>query len=59
MNPNQVIIDAVPLPELHLLMGSANVNLELLRQYLASKELEDMIWDWCDNNGITRRGIIL
>ena len=59
MNPDQEIIDAVPPPELHLLMGSTNVNLELLRQYLASKELEHMFWDWCDSNGITRRGIIL
>ena len=59
MNPDQEIIDAVPPPELHLLMGSTNANLELLRQYLASKELEDIFWDWCDSNGITRRGIIL
>ena len=59
MNPDQEIIDAVPPPELHLLMGSTNVNLELLRQYLASKELEHMFWDWCDSNRITRRGIIL
>ena len=59
MNPDQEIIDAVPPPELHLLMESTNVNLALLRQYLASKELEDMFWDWCDSNGITKRGIIL
>ena len=42
MNPDQEIIDAVPPPELHHRMGSTYVNLELLRQYLASKELEDM-----------------
>ena len=59
MNPDQEIIDAVPPPELHLLMGSTNVNLELLRQYLAYKELEHMLWDWCDSNRITRRGVIL
>ena len=45
MNPDQEIIDAVPPSELRLLMGSTNVNLELLRQYLAYKDLEDIFWD--------------
>ena len=39
-------------------MDGTNKILELLRQYLSSKELEDMFWDWCDRSGITRRGKI-
>ena len=56
MDHDQEILDVLPPPELHLLMGGTNKKLELLRQYLGTKNLEQELWDWCDKHGITRRG---
>ena len=34
----------------------ATYALELMRNYLMKRGLEDELWQWCDNHGITRRG---
>ena len=56
MMDDQEVSDVAPPPELHILMGGTNKKLELLREYLASKGLEQELWDWCDSQGVTRRG---
>ena len=53
---DQEVLDILPPPELHLLMGGTYKKLELLRQYIISKNLAQELWDWCDRHGITRRG---
>ena len=53
---NQPIWHAIPIPELHSLMGCTNHPLELLRKYLEKLGLEEELWLWCDGHGVTRRG---
>jgi hypothetical protein len=53
---DQLVVAVVPPPELHLLMGSTNVKLEVIRSYLAKRGLEDRLWAWCSRHGVTRRG---
>ena len=53
---DQPVWHAVPIPELHSLMGCTNHPLELLRSYLEGLGLEEKLWEWCDGQGITRRG---
>ena len=50
------VLDVIPPPELHLLMGAVNIKLELLRMILETIGMEQKLWDWCDSKGITRRG---
>ena len=53
---DQTVLEAVPLPELHCIMGAINHKLEVLRKFLEEKGLEDELWKWCDGHGVTRRG---
>ena len=50
------VLDVIPPPELHLLMGAVNIKLELLRMILETIGIEQKLWDWCDSKGVTRRG---
>ena len=50
------MLDVVPPPELHLLMGAVNSKLELLRMILETMGMEQKLWDWCDSKGVTRQG---
>ena len=53
---DQFVLDAVPPPELHFMMGAVNQKLELIREFLATLGLEDHLWEWCSKHGVTRRG---
>ena len=53
---DQKVDNAVPPPELHLMMGAVNHKLALMWQYLATQGLEHKLWEWCDSKGVTRRG---
>ena len=53
---DQPVWHVVPIPELHCMMGGVNHKLELMRNYLMKRGLEDELWQLCDNHGITRRG---
>ena len=50
------VLDAVPPPELHMLMGAVNHQVELMWCHLASLGLEEQLWQWCDSKGVTRHG---
>ena len=52
---DQSIWHAIPIPELHSLMGCTNHPLELLRKYLEKLGLEEELWLWCDGKSVTRR----
>ena len=56
MDQDMEVLDVVPIPELHSLMGTVNHLLEVKRKYLASLGNEKKLWDWCSCKGITRRG---
>ena len=53
---DQTILEAVPPPELHCMMGAMNHMLELRRKYFETNGLEHKLWKWCDGHGVTRRG---
>ena len=53
---DQTILETVPPPELHMLMGATNHLLELIRRFLESRNLEGKLWEWCNSHGITWRG---
>ena len=57
MPEDQLVQDAVPPPELHLMMGAVNQKLELIREFMARLGLEDQLWEWCSKHGVTRRGV--
>ena len=54
MDGDREVLDAVPIPELHSLMGTVNHLLELKRKYLSGLGKEEMLWDWCNSKGVTR-----
>ena len=56
MESDQTILEAVPPPELHMMMGATNHLLELMRIYLEHQGQEAELWEWCDGHGITQRG---
>ena len=56
MSMDQEVIDTVPPPELHCMMGVVNHLLELMRKFLCTQKKEGMLWEWCNGKGITRRG---
>ena len=56
MSMDQKVIDAVPPPELHCMMGVVNHLLELMRKFLYTQKKEGILWEWCNGKGITRRG---
>ena len=56
MDTEASVLESVPLPELHLLMGAVNHKLELMRKFLEIQGLEHHLWEWCNHRGITRRG---
>ena len=56
---DQEVIDTVPPPELHCMMGVVNHLLELMRKFLCTQKKEGMLWEWCNGKGITRRGKFL
>ena len=41
---DQLVLSIVPPPELHLLMGGVNVELEVIREVLMKKNLEEVFW---------------
>ena len=53
---DQEVIDTVPPPELHCMMGVVNNLLELMRKFLCTQKKEGMLGEWCNGKGITRRG---
>ena len=53
---DQLVMNLVPPPELHLLMGGTNKGLEVLREGLNMVGLEEKLWEWCSKHGVTRRG---
>ena len=53
---DQPVWQVVPIPELHCMMVGVNHKLEWMRNYFIKRGLEDELWQWCDNHGITRRG---
>ena len=53
---DQLILARIPLPELHLLMGSTNVKVEVIRSCLEKEGTEGLFWQWCSKHGVTRRG---
>ena len=53
---DQPVWHVVPIPKLHYMMGGVNHKLEWMRNYFIKRGLEDELWQWCDNPGITRRG---
>ena len=57
MPEDQLVQEAVPPPELHLMMGAVNKKLELIREFVAKQVLEDQLWEWCSKHGMTRRGV--
>ena len=50
---DQFVLDAVPPPELHLIMGAVNQKLELICEFLATLGLEDHLWEWCSKHRVT------
>ena len=56
VSEDQLVLAVIPPPELHLLMGSTNVKLEVIRSYLEKLGLEQQLWEWCSQHGVTRRG---
>lgn len=50
-----LIMDIIPLPELHLMLGCVNNILkELNKRWAESTGLEDPVWHFCDENGIKK-----
>ena len=58
MDKDREVLDAVPIPELHSLMGTVNHLLELKRKYRSGLGKEEMLWDWCSSKGVSRRGVM-
>ena len=56
MEQDQEVLEAVPPPELHMLMGAVNHKAELIRSHLEDLGVEKKLWEWCDGKGVTRRG---
>ena len=53
---DQEVLEVVPPPELHMLMGLVNHKSELIRRFLEPPNLENKYWEWCDSKCVTRRG---
>ena len=56
ISEDQLVLAMIPPPELHLLMGSTNVKLEVICSYLEKLGLEQHLWEWCSQHRVTRRG---
>ena len=57
MDSDMEVMDALPPPELHLMMGAVNLQLEVIYNYLVMLGQDEMLWAWCSQHGITRRGM--
>ena len=57
MDSDMEVMDALPPPELHLMMGAVNLQLEVIYNYLAILGQDEMLWAYCSQHGITRRGM--
>ena len=57
MDSDMEVMDALPPPELHLMMGAVALQLEVIYNYLAMLGQDEMPWAWCSQHGITRRGM--
>ena len=52
---NNFIMDIIPLPELHLMLGCVNNILEELnKRWSESTGIEDPVWKFCDEFGIKK-----
>ena len=57
MDSDMEVMDALPPPKLHLMMGAVALHLEVIYNYLAMLGQDEVPWAWCSQHGISRRGM--